>query len=102
MSLTDKNGEDRSLHDDGDDDNDKSEPARETSTLDHHTYETCTGRTTDRRLIILSVQIFVTVCILFLCIYKLVINEQSEIYIGLISTLIGIYLPSPLTGQHYD
>jgi hypothetical protein len=68
---------------------------------DEHQVETCCSGTSDKRCHTLIVQTTISISVLFLCIFKLADHnlncEQSNIYVGLLTMLIGIWIKSPLS-----
>ena len=66
------------------------------------TYEvrSCCSGTSDKRFIILLIQLFITVSIVSLCVYKLSEDlscESSQLYNSLLSVIIGFWLKIKLT-----
>lgn len=68
--------------------------------MDEHQLNSCLGGTTDRRLYILIVQSLISFVILIVCMYKLFDGrlscEQSQLYLGLITLITGIWMKSPI------
>jgi hypothetical protein len=60
----------------------------------------CTGHVTDKRLWILALQSIISLAIIFLCCIKLFDDnlgcEQSNLYVGLITLITGIWMRSPI------
>jgi len=57
----------------------------------------CCSGTSDRRFIIMCVQLFITISIVVLCVYKLSEDlgcEQSQLYNSLLSVIIGYWMKS--------
>lgn len=68
--------------------------------MDEHQLNSCLGGTTDRRLYILIVQSLISLFILVVCMWKLfdgrLTCEQSQLYLGLITLITGIWMKSPI------
>lgn len=59
------------------------------------------GRVVDSRLLQYISSLSVTIFVLFFCIYQIISNEDdSSVYLTIISTILGIYLPSPLSSSN--
>ena len=62
---------------------------------DKYEVQTCCSGTSDRRFIIMMVQLFITVSIVSLCVFKLSEDlncESSSVYNSLLSVIIGFWL----------
>ena len=67
---------------------------------DTYEVQSCCSGSSDTRFIILLIQLFITVSIISLCIYKLSDNlscESSQLYNSLLSVVIGFWLKIKLT-----
>ena len=54
--------------------------------------------TTDKRIIVFFSQFSITLIIIFFCIYQLILSnscESDQLYMSLLTLVIGIYLPNP-------
>jgi hypothetical protein len=61
---------------------------------DFEIYSCCSG-SSDTRFIILLIQLFITICIVSLCVYKLADEptcESSQLYNSLLSVIVGFWL----------
>ena len=64
---------------------------------DDEELQSCCSGTSDRRFIIMCVQLFITISIVVLCVYKLSEDlgcEQSQLYNSLLSVIIGYWMKS--------
>lgn len=62
---------------------------------DDQELQSCCSGTSDRRFIIVCVQLFITISIVVLCVYKLSEDlgcEQSQLYNSLLSVIVGFWL----------
>ena len=58
----------------------------------------CSNHTTDKRIIIYFTQFSISLIIIFFCIFQLLNHndcESNQLYMGLLTLIIGVYLPSP-------
>ena len=59
----------------------------------------CSKNRTDKRIIIYFTQFSIALILIFFCIYMLISYpescESNQLYMGLLTLVIGVYLPSP-------
>lgn len=62
-------------------------------------WRSCCGATIDKRAVVFFSQLLITLSVVILCIYQLIKHhdncDSNQLYSGILSMVIGIYLPSP-------
>jgi hypothetical protein len=69
---------------------------------DENIWRSCSGCLIDSRATVFFSQLFISVIIICFCIYQLVHSQSCErdsLYSGILTMVIGIYIPAPRIGK---